>query len=113
MWCVYVVFFFFFLKEKTAYERKECDWSSDVCSSDLEQLAIQANVLADRLFTIEQPLDDLVVHEYDRCPGLVLGFREVASRRDVSSRHIEPIRRIAGQRNTWQFSIGKLHAGRS
>ena len=28
----YVVFFF---KQKAAYEIKECDWSSDVCSSDL------------------------------------------------------------------------------
>ena len=26
---------FFFFKQKTAYEIKECDWSSDVCSSDL------------------------------------------------------------------------------
>src|SRR6056300_537521 len=25
---------FFFLKKKTAYEISECDWSSDVCSSD-------------------------------------------------------------------------------
>ena len=25
----------FFFKQKTAYEFKECDWSSDVCSSDL------------------------------------------------------------------------------
>ena len=30
----YSVYFFFF-KQKTAYEIKECDWSSDVCSSDL------------------------------------------------------------------------------
>src|ERR1051326_5474895 len=29
------LFFFFFFKQKTAYEIKECDWSSDVCSSDL------------------------------------------------------------------------------
>src|ERR1051326_3651748 len=28
-------FIFFFFKQKTAYEIKECDWSSDVCSSDL------------------------------------------------------------------------------
>ena len=28
-------FSFFFFKQKTAYEIKECDWSSDVCSSDL------------------------------------------------------------------------------
>src|ERR1051326_5410520 len=26
---------FFFLKQKRAYEIKECDWSPDVCSSDL------------------------------------------------------------------------------
>src|SRR5213596_3073819 len=31
----YTVFFFFF-KQKTAYEIRPCDWSSDVCSSDLE-----------------------------------------------------------------------------
>ena len=30
-----VVSCFFFFKQKTAYEIKECDWSSDVCSSDL------------------------------------------------------------------------------
>ena len=30
-----VVFFFFFFKQKTAYEIYQCDWSSDVCSSDL------------------------------------------------------------------------------
>src|SRR3546814_2445500 len=26
---------FFFFKQKTAYEMRICDWSSDVCSSDL------------------------------------------------------------------------------
>ena len=38
--CFYFFFFFcsffFFFKQKTAYEIKECDWSSDVCSSDLD-----------------------------------------------------------------------------
>ena len=29
------IFFFFFFKQKTAYEIYQCDWSSDVCSSDL------------------------------------------------------------------------------
>ena len=28
-------YFFFFFKQKTAYEIFQCDWSSDVCSSDL------------------------------------------------------------------------------
>src|SRR3546814_3716090 len=29
------VLFFFFVKQKTAYEMRISDWSSDVCSSDL------------------------------------------------------------------------------
>src|SRR3546814_3441911 len=30
-------FFFFFFKQKTAYEMRISDWSSDVCSSDLHE----------------------------------------------------------------------------
>src|SRR3546814_1750425 len=30
-----IVYFFFFFKQKTAYEMRISDWSSDVCSSDL------------------------------------------------------------------------------
>src|SRR3546814_16040003 len=33
--CWYYMFFFFFFKQKTAYEMRISDWSSDVCSSDL------------------------------------------------------------------------------
>src|SRR3546814_5663403 len=33
--CVSNVFHFFFFKQKTAYEMRISDWSSDVCSSDL------------------------------------------------------------------------------
>src|SRR3546814_20871633 len=33
--CVFV--FFFFFKQKTAYEMRISDWSSDVCSSDLRR----------------------------------------------------------------------------
>src|SRR3546814_1613643 len=31
------VLFFFFCKQKTAYEMRISDWSSDVCSSDLQE----------------------------------------------------------------------------
>src|SRR3546814_9083270 len=34
--CVCIVVFFFF-KQKTAYEMRSSDWSSDVCSSDLQR----------------------------------------------------------------------------
>src|SRR3546814_4767714 len=41
--CTYtcVVVFFFFFKQKTAYEMRISDWSSDVCSSDLLFAAVQ------------------------------------------------------------------------
>src|SRR3546814_4881982 len=34
--CLFVHFCFFFFKQKTAYEMRISDWSSDVCSSDLD-----------------------------------------------------------------------------
>src|SRR3546814_8882123 len=37
-WLVFLSFFFF--KQKTAYEMRISDWSSDVCSSDLAELRI-------------------------------------------------------------------------
>src|SRR3546814_10011958 len=41
--CVYYLFYFivlfiFFFKQKTAYEMRISDWSSDVCSSDLGEI---------------------------------------------------------------------------
>src|SRR3546814_4721978 len=35
--CVVVLSSFFFFKQKTAYEMRISDWSSDVCSSDLRR----------------------------------------------------------------------------
>src|SRR3546814_314232 len=37
---VHLLCLFFFFKQKTAYEMRISDWSSDVCSSDL-QVAVQ------------------------------------------------------------------------
>src|SRR3546814_2029603 len=37
--CVCVIFFF---KQKTAYEMRISDWSSDVCSSDLIELPVRS-----------------------------------------------------------------------
>src|SRR3546814_10097228 len=33
--------FVFFVKQKTAYELRISDWSSDVCSSDLDAFAVE------------------------------------------------------------------------
>src|SRR3546814_5669158 len=39
----------FSFKQKTAYERRISDWSSDVCSSDLVELAAAAEAFLGRL----------------------------------------------------------------
>src|SRR3546814_11236167 len=36
--------FFFFFKQKTAYEMRISDWSSDVCSSDLQATAVEVRL---------------------------------------------------------------------
>src|SRR3546814_2567585 len=38
MFCAEYYVFFFFFKQKTAYELRISDWSSDVCSSDLKSI---------------------------------------------------------------------------
>src|SRR3546814_4994247 len=44
----------FFIKQKTAYEMRISDWSSDVCSSDLSDR--QRRLMLERACGIEQPL---------------------------------------------------------
>jgi len=65
-------FFFFFFKQKTAYEIDVCDWSSDVCSSDLlsaddrtrlaEWLALQIAAATDeRALALAARIDEALV----------------------------------------------------
>src|SRR3546814_9059742 len=42
VFCFYCMLFFFF-KQKTAYEMRISDWSSDVCSSDLHSGLMNAS----------------------------------------------------------------------
>src|SRR3546814_8192084 len=41
---------FFFFKQKTAYEMRISDWSSDVCSSDLDEELVCVSMAARLLF---------------------------------------------------------------
>src|SRR3546814_1845641 len=41
---VCIVLYFFFFKQKTAYEMRISDWSSDVCSSDLARNSLALEV---------------------------------------------------------------------
>src|SRR3546814_4183367 len=44
---VWDFFCFFFFKQKTAYEMRISDWSSDVCSSDLRRYAVGQQLSGD------------------------------------------------------------------
>src|SRR3546814_2107174 len=61
-WCCFV--FFFFFKQKTAYEMRISYWSSDVCSSDLVEPA--TDHLGDQLRILRHPVIILGVGLADR-----------------------------------------------
>src|SRR3546814_5578702 len=44
-----ILFCFFFFKQKTAYEMRISDWSSDVCSSDLPLGALHTDAIKQRV----------------------------------------------------------------
>src|SRR3546814_6193625 len=73
MLSVLVCMFFFFFKQKTAYEMRISDWSSDVCSSDLPRWYCQqiapGNLLA--AWEIYQPFpsDQAVTSGYSAEDG--------------------------------------------
>src|SRR3546814_1593703 len=45
--------FFFFFKQKTAYEMRISDWSSDVCSSDLQTSRLRNAILLKKKFGLK------------------------------------------------------------
>ena len=70
----------FFFKQKTAYEIYQCDWSSDVCSSDLFVLGEKLPGLKDN-FQIEDQGRTLVVHLLKKEEDVLSGFLARASAR--------------------------------
>src|SRR3546814_2264000 len=69
-WCVIICFFFF--KQKTAYEMRISDWSSDVCSSDLRAVSCEI----------------IVIHLHDDAPGC---RTEQYGRQPAQSRQFESL----------------------
>src|SRR3546814_4600738 len=55
MFCVVLsICFVFFFKQKTAYEMRISDWSSDVCSSDLERVHLSPSACRRRVQRLER-----------------------------------------------------------
>src|SRR3546814_2035198 len=62
---LYIVFFF---KQKTAYEMRISDWSSDVCSSDLHECLRQAvRARLHRVFDAHAPLRTIAEQTLEQC----------------------------------------------
>src|SRR3546814_18269438 len=57
---LYLFLIFFFFKQKTAYEMRISDWSSDVCSSDLAgdtgSPEVQVAILSERIKNLTEHL---------------------------------------------------------
>src|SRR3546814_6813485 len=90
------VFAVFFFKQKTAYEMRISDWSSDVCSSDLDEL--QAVGRIDR---IGKPRACLTAAELAAAEGRA--GRPVTAQHDPSAARPAAIGRASGRERVCQY----------
>src|SRR5688572_31196397 len=58
LFVVFCFFFFFFFSSRRRHTRFDCDWSSDVCSSDLEEIERRGR-LADAIVMAHPSLTDI------------------------------------------------------
>src|SRR3546814_17040429 len=72
-----VVCYFFFFKQKTAYEMRISDWSSDVCSSDLHQPTCKPE---HRAATDQHEHDDIQSRQTSHRGALVAPEHQVTAR---------------------------------
>src|SRR3546814_10759851 len=75
--------FFFFFKQKTAYEMRISDWSSDVCSSDLRLAACRREVELNRRLSTDVYLGvaDVLDSAGEPCEHVLVMRRMPADRR--------------------------------
>src|SRR3546814_12635305 len=84
--CVYVsvvLYCFFFFKQKTAYEMRISDWSSDVCSSDLALLTNAQAASNDRQWTTAYAIASRVDDAY--AAGTDIRDQSLGERDDYTS----------------------------
>src|SRR3546814_1965201 len=96
--------FFFFFKQKTAYELRISDWSSDSCSLDLQPPFRLTSLRAKSHALQEAVIDDLFVLHFDRAVSLKTAEAFVVEILvgDLAARHV-----VVG----WDFCFGHKRAG--
>src|SRR3546814_14491480 len=97
--------FLFFFKQKTAYEMRISDWSSDVCSSDLLRFRATTTLRRERTFQHHQHMDPAAVIRHPcisaataRAPATAISVPNNPSRRPYAGRSTPP-RTRAGSRS--------------
>src|SRR3546814_16558799 len=85
MLCRYFVFFF---KQKTAYEMRISDWSSDVCSSDLQ--ANRYVGAAEQVIDMKLSLPQQLLGAFALADVLSMGVVAPAAARDNDNQRSEP-----------------------
>src|SRR3546814_5615539 len=74
-----MLLFFFFFKQKTAYEMRISDWSSDVCSSDLKDHSYKSRdrfILSQGL-SVAQQIEALITEAYPKFQSMVADLPDV------------------------------------
>src|SRR3546814_2628098 len=93
-------YWFFFFKQKTAYEMRISDWSSDVCSSDLHALLQELQRTVDPELIVREGIDamgqaheppavGIVGGELGRHPELAQGGK--VERRPAGESRLQPL----------------------
>src|SRR3546814_5134970 len=100
---VCVVYCMFFFKQKTAYELRISDWSSDVCSSDLRVVA-ERDDLAGALAATERERDKAEAErdQLKRAASVLAGERDTA-RAEVQEQGNEQIGRAPCRARVGQY----------
>src|SRR3546814_4191929 len=90
--CVVLFGFFFFFKQKTAYEMRISDWSSDVCSSDLDGKVV-GGLAAYELQKFEQARSEFYIYD--------LAVAADHRRRGIATALLEQLKQIAAIRGAY------------
>src|SRR3546814_17550655 len=102
---------FLFFKQKTAYEMRISDWSSDVCSSDLEQ-ADDAEAAGAEAGVVGQGVAQVADSEDDDRP--VVGQADLPGDLVVQVGHVvtDPTRAVGAEVGQVLAELGAVPAGR-
>src|SRR3546814_12255667 len=103
-------FVFFFFKQKTAYEMRISDWSSDVCSSDLLPAGQRATGARREDWAIDTGLD--VAYEVDLFGRVSRGVEAASGDVDAARADADAARVLVGADTTRAYADAASAAAR-